>query len=73
MKWQPLPTQPKPVPTHPFVQNNLEINSDLKSAKDTPPVHKNLTISVADPVSWISNQRSKRPRIWIRIKEFKYF
>jgi hypothetical protein len=40
-----------------FVRNNLEINSDLKSAKDTPPVHKNLTISVADPVSWISNQR----------------
>jgi hypothetical protein len=24
----------------PFAQNNLEINSDMKSEQDTPPVHK---------------------------------
>jgi hypothetical protein len=29
-----------PPPIQPFVQNNLEINSDMKSALDRPPVHK---------------------------------
>jgi hypothetical protein len=31
---------PPPPPLEPFVQNNLEINRDMKSALDRPPVHK---------------------------------
>ncbi len=33
-----------PPPTHiqPFVKNNIEINSDIKSALERPPVHKRL-------------------------------
>ncbi len=31
----PLPA----LPSSPFVQNNLEINNDMKSTQDTLPVH----------------------------------
>jgi hypothetical protein len=38
-------------PIQPFVQNNLEINSDMKSALDRSPVHKtfNSTVLFAYP------------------------
>jgi hypothetical protein len=32
---------PSPPPMQPFVQINLEINSDMKSALHRPPFHKN--------------------------------
>ncbi len=38
LKWQP----PPPPPIQPFVHNNSEINSDMKSALDRPPVRKTL-------------------------------
>ncbi len=35
-----------PSPPSPFVQNKLEINSNMKGAKDTPPVHKTFSMLV---------------------------
>ncbi len=39
-KWIYFVPLPPPPPIRPFVQNNLEINSDMNSALDRPPVHK---------------------------------
>ncbi len=48
-------TRPPPPPIKPSLQNNLEINSDMKSAKDTLPVHKKL--QGTNPVDYLSKYR----------------
>jgi hypothetical protein len=58
-------SQPPHPHIQPFIENNLEINSNMKNAKNTPPVHKipppapgkkSLTEkcwSVSDSIEWL--------------------